>query len=536
LIKPVSPAAYKSMPTINMRHSLSTLLRAGLTALILSGQALAAEASETSGTSKPAAPQTSAAWQRAAVQDINAAYRITLDNHPGAQDAANPGFQKHLAQARRQGLALAARVGNSAGYVAALQAFDAGIHDGHAGVFITLDAGATPPGRWPGFVTVWRGDALYVHDSLPGGPVVGARVLGCDGSPIKDLITRNVFGFGGRIDEAGHWWVSARQVFVDKGNPFIRLPRRCEFDSGPGSQSFKHTLVWQARNEQSRRWLEQSYNGETLDVGLTEPRPGLFWVAMPSFQPDEAQRAAYLALNRQVGEQRQRFLDAEALVIDLRHNQGGSSTWSQDFAGVLWGAERVERRMNAYQGDLAVWWRASKGNTAYLGELFERLTQENQPEVAAWIKTIGRGMQAALARGDQFFIEPLDNEAGAAAAPKSDPAADLPTDPPAFTKPVYVIVPGQCASACLDALDVFTRFPNTRLIGAPSSADSTYMEVRTQALASGLATVVIPNKVYVKRPRANGQIYLPAIYMKELVWSPANFLKLVEADLAAKRP
>lgn len=157
---------------------------------------------------------------------------------------------------------------------------------------------------------------------------------------------------------------------------------------------------------------------------------------MPSFQPDEAERAAYLALNKRVSEQRQRFLDAEAVVIDLRNNL----------------------------------------------------------------------------------------------------AADLPTDPPAFTKPVYVIVPGQCASACLDALDVFTRFPNTRLIGAPSSADSTYMEVRTQALASGLAEVIIPNKVYVKRPRANGQIYLPDIYMNELVWSTGNFLKLVDADLSSKRP
>ncbi|MCV2367062.1 S41 family peptidase [Roseateles oligotrophus] len=520
--------------------SFSTLLRAlilaGL-ALSLAGQAGAVEAA------KPSLPKDGAAWQRAAIQDINAAYRITLDNHPGTHDAANPGFQKNLEQARRQGLALAAKVGNSAGYVAAMQRFNVGIHDGHAGVFTTLDEkSVAPPERWPGFVSVWRGDALYVYAAQPGGPAVGARVLSCDGSAIKDLITRNVFAFSGRIDEAGHWWVRARRVFVDEGNPFIRLPKRCRFDSGPGSKPFARTLVWQAANEQSRQWIKESYNGDALAVGLTQPRPGLFWVAMPSFDPDEAQRAAYLTLNKQVGEQRQGFLDAEAVVIDLRHNQGGSSTWSRDFAGALWGAERVDRRMTAYQGDLAIWWRASKDNTAYLGELAERLSKEGQVETAAWVKTIGTGMQAALARGDKFFIEASESEvasqpassAASAAQIASDPAADLPSDPPAFTKPVYVIVPGQCASACLDALDVFTRFPNTRLIGAPSSADSTYMEVRTQALASGLATVIIPNKVYVKRPRANGQGYLPAIYLKEPVWSTANFLKAVDADLAAQ--
>lgn len=80
-------------------------------------------------------------------------------------------------------------------------------------------------------------------------------------------------------------------------------------------------------------------------------------------------------------------------------------------------------------------------------------------------------------------------------------------------------------------MDAFTRFPNTRLIGAPSSADSTYMEVRVQNLASGLARVIIPNKVYVNRPRANGQVYLPAIYVNDLEWSTANLLAVVERDL-----
>jgi len=96
---------------------------------------------------------------------------------------------------------------------------------------------------------------------------------------------------------------------------------------------------------------------------------------------------------------------------------------------------------------------------------------------------------------------------------------------------VYVIVPGQCVSACLDALDYFTMFPNTKLIGAPSSADSTYMEVRYQMLESGLAKVVIPNKIYVGRPRAAGQFYLPQISVNDLVWSTETFLKVIEADL-----
>jgi hypothetical protein len=95
-----------------------------------------------------------------------------------------------------------------------------------------------------------------------------------------------------------------------------------------------------------------------------------------------------------------------------------------------------------------------------------------------------------------------------------------------------VIVPGYCASACLDALDYFKLFPNTRLIGAPSSADSTYMEVRTETLPGGLARVIVPTKLYVNRPRGNGEFYRPDIPVTALQWTTATFLDVVERDLA----
>jgi hypothetical protein len=113
-------------------------------------------------------------------------------------------------------------------------------------------------------MTVWRGDALYVHASLAGGPPVGARVVSCDGSAIRDLITRNVFAFVGQINQAGHWWVYAQPVFIDEGNPFIRLPKRCEFAAEPGSKPLQQTLVWQAQPDQSWQWLKASNSGDAL--------------------------------------------------------------------------------------------------------------------------------------------------------------------------------------------------------------------------------------------------------------------------------
>ena len=481
----------------------------------------------------PVLPQTAAQWRQAAIDDIEEAARLTRDNHPGVKDPANPQFLARLDEARRAGLLLAGQVVDAAGYIAAIMRFNVKLGDGHAGAYPNLDDKALPPERWPGFVAVWRGQGLYVFASEAGGPAAGAEVTACDGKPIKQVITDNLFAFNGRIDEPGHWWARGRRTFVDAGNPFVSLPRRCRFTLQ--GKTFEQDLVWRAKDAQADTWLKESYNGPTLPVGLSEPRAGLFWVAMPTFQPDDRQRDAYRAMVKEVEARRQGFLDADAVVVDLRDNQGGSSFWSRDFAAALWGGDRVKRRMAARGAKTEVWWRASKDNTAYVGHLVDELGAQNQVAAVKWAKGAYAGMRAALARGDAFYVEKDDDALPAMAGAGADPKADLPTDPPAFTKPVYVIVPGQCASACLDALDVFTAFSNTILIGAPSSADSTYMDVRFQKVKSGLATVIIPNKVYVHRARGNGEVYLPAIYVTDPAWSVDVFRKVVEADLAKRK-
>lgn len=463
-------------------------------------------------------PQTPEQWQRAASADIETAYQITLDNHPGTYDPANPGFATRLGEARKAGLQLAAQVRDGAGYQAALLRFNTVIHDGHAGVAFTM-----PPAvewRWPGFVAAWRGDSMYVYATVPGGPAAGSRIDACDGESIATLVQTNVFAFQGRSDEPGNWWTEAPDVFVDKGNPFIKRPQVCTFTLD--GKQFAMTLAWSQYTNEMLLWRQQSYNGVTLPVGLTEPRARLYWAAMPEFQPDEAQRTAYRAMSAELRAHPQRYQQADAVVIDLRGNHGGSSLWSLDFAGALWGDAEMARRDQQRTGKQQVWWRASAGNVAHVRWMVGFLKDQGNAELAEGINALANVMQEALERGDKFYVS-------SSGAPAAHTATVAP--PPAFNRPVYVIVPGQCASACLDALDYFTMFPNTKLIGAPSSADSNYMEVRYQSLDSAAAKAVIPNKVYVGRPRAAGQFYTPQIVVRDLEWSTENFLKVIEADL-----
>jgi hypothetical protein len=474
----------------------------------------------------PAPVMSAEQWRQAAVGDIEAAYLITLDDHPGVYDPANPAFAGNLEQAREGGLTLAAQVRDGAGYAAALQHFNALLGDGRAGVVLKDMPPATP--RWPGFISAWRGDNMFVVSTTPGGPAVGARIADCDGKPIGQLVESNVFDFGQRSGGSGPWWSFAPDVFIDQGNPFITLPVQCIFiDEGRESRL---TLTWRTMDEAAQRLRDDSFNGVTQPIGVTTPRARLYWAAMPTFQPTDTERAAYGAMVREVQQNRQRYQDGDAVVIDLRGNQGGDASWALNFAQALWGEARVNRRVKLAQARQVTWWRASFANIAHTSFEAARLSDQERRQLGYDPAAISQGMLAAQSRDEKFYPDP----APAMVISDSDRADNLPGDPPPFTKPVYVVVPGQCSGACLEALDVFSLFPNTKLIGAPSAGDSSYTDIRLEPLKSGLASAIVPAKVVVNRPRGAGTFYTPAIPVNDLEWSQRAFLKVIEADLARR--
>jgi Peptidase family S41 len=466
-------------------------------------------------------------WRALAMSDVEAATKETAENHPGMLDATNPNFPRLLSRARTEALKLARRTTTAGGYQATLGRFRAVIDDGHAGAYAELPENLAPPLRWAGFVAAWRGDAMYVYKSSPDGPPEGAQILSCDGTAIKTLVERNVFRFRSGRRTPGEWWSRARTVFVDDANPFITLPRACAFQTG--GITAQRALTWSPVPDNYQALKNGSANGDLLPIGMTERAPGLFWYALPDFSPDDAGRAAYAKMFADTIAGRDKLLTARAIVLDLRFNNGGSSTWSRTLAGHLWGEDRLERIMNYHNRNVQIWWRPTPSSKKAMEAYRTEYTRQGDVETAQEFDKILAGFAQTNADGKDFWVEPNDRN------PNLPPPADtLNTDPVALTTPVYVIVPGQCGSACLDAIDYFKRFPNTRLIGAPSATDSTYMEVRSGPFASGFGGAIIPMKIWVNRPRGNGVYYTPDILMTDLDWSTANFQRRIEADLAAR--
>ncbi|HEY6916562.1 MAG TPA: S41 family peptidase, partial [Allosphingosinicella sp.] len=462
-------------------------------------------------------------WKAAARLDILAAYDLYRANHTGMHDPANPAFPAQLDRARDAGLAYADRATDRVGYQRALGAFSGELQDGHAQLTLKQPAnGSAPQYLWPGFVAAWRGNGLKVHSVDGNFPLpVGTRIEACDGKSPETFLKEKLLILNFRWREAGDWWFRAPRAFRPLLGAADKL-EKCTFVR-PNGKRETLALKWSPAPGDMDERLNRATDGERTPIGLTEPRPGLFLIGLPDFQPDAEGRKAYDALFAALKERQTELAKAKALVIDLRYNNGGSSSWSRRTANALWGEAAVEVRMAAFFKDVSIWWRASEGNTKYVAELGPELRRNGSPDIADAVDRIAMGMKEALAKKQPFYVEEDEAQAQVSAKPETP-----------FVTPVYVITPGRCGSACLDALDAFTRFQNVKLIGAPTSADSAYMEIRSQDLPSGEGRIVIPNKMWVGKPRKASEVYRPQIEVDDLDWSTATFLDRIERDLASR--
>jgi hypothetical protein len=127
--------------------------------------------------------------------------------------------------------------------------------------------------------------------------------------------------------------------------------------------------------------------------------------------------------------------------------------------------------------------------------------QGQDAPVVDYLRRMEVGMKEALKKRQAFFRLPDEG-------PKEVKRAEaLPASP--VRGRVFLLTDGRCASACLDFADSALAMPGVTHVGLPTSADSVYMEVRSQLLPSGAAKLGVPIKVYRNRPRGHNVPYVP---------------------------
>lgn len=444
------------------------------------------------------APQDAARdWGETLRTDAAAVHAEIAESHPGVINPDDPNFA--LTNEAQYALALqrAVTADSFADYFYAMQHYVAAFDDGHLGFGVS---GPTPDNevKWPGFIARdngARGLVVTFAEDWSGVPV-GAEVVSCDG---RDAFQIGDDRMGARF---GRWNLSSERaafgpmVMLDTGDPYVEPIRRCEIKTDAVRRSVD--LDWRAggANFYSRYSLFPASERRTTMVRRLDD--GSYWVSLPTFHgnPDSDAGRDLRALVTQIDHQAEDMRVAPAIVFDLRGNGGGSSGWSAEIAKALWGDGVFQ---HAPSPPATVVWRASTGNLTSLRERFrERDANGNlSADMRAWYVGSIAGLENAIANGDdRWVIEPRGEVI------QQTETAALPFHPPRGK--IFVLVDEACISACLDAVDLWTRLGGAP-IGRETSADTVYMETRSVRMPSGLGSMSLPMKLYVGRERGHNE-------------------------------
>jgi hypothetical protein len=452
--------------------------------LAASGAALAAEA--------PAADPRAAAkahWQGLARNDLDFAYVLLRDNHPAmAPELGEAAFSARVEAAYTAARARLEKVESHGGLRHTLEAFAAAAEDAHVFADFALQRKYFV---WPRFLTRTDGERYFTVGAGDNLPAEGSELIACDGIAAADLakqrIAPTVADWSIEAQRAANAW----RLLVDERNGFVAAPKTCVFEKDG------------ARTEMALGWTGSTYDTIAPVIAATSQRAdagygverlddGGFWIAM------EGMHAEAEAVVKAAEARKAELRAAPYVVVDVRGNGGGSSSYGDRLAKILFG------RAPAYDGPpMRDAWRVSKGNAAAMEDDAKNAARERpgDKDYAQWTRSTADTLKKALDAGRPFA--PASPKKGETAPDFVDPAGGRPGE-----ARIYLLTDNACFSSCLLMADSFKRLGAAH-VGRATNAATRYMESRGEFLPSRLGYFYILQKVSLGSPARIGP-YVPA--------------------------
>lgn len=450
-------------------------------------------------------------WATQATTDLADVRAKIAEHTPAAIDNENPRMKAWHIEGYRQALDYASRAQTEADWRFVVGAFVNGYRDPHLKFQAKEAAEAL---RFPGFIVRQNGDGAIVawrDPSLVGGPSLGARLISCDGKSLDALLESQVFSYRLNPDILGDRRPAVVSVLLDRGVFFAPPVTRCTF-----GDVIDYALEWRPigeRDQETRRQIRLAGFGASAAASVTEPKPGVIWIGLPSFSPVGDSASAVNAARAAFEARGTALRNGRAIVIDLRGNTGGTSVQGEILAEAIWGRAAVDAVKQRLATDReAIDWRASRSNAEYVafGSMLLRLRYPDRSIGPTWGQVIAPGLRAAVRSGQPFFREGAADAKPVRATTEPLSARRFRGAPP-FPATVYLLTNGTCASACLDFADIALNMPGVLHVGAETGADGLLMEVRSIDLESGRGSLSLPIKVVRGRARGNLESYAPDI-------------------------
>jgi hypothetical protein len=434
-------------------------------------------------------------WRALTQLDLEAAYSLLKDNHPGAApEAGDPQFVAALEAARGQALLRAAQVTSYEGSVAVLGEFAGRMQDGHIAAAPRVLLQSV---HWAGIIAAKRGTewiAATVDPKLAPGVVTNSRILSCDGQS-AEARAQDVFKF--RTDASDEASQVMREVWflTDEGNPFLIRPAACEFEQGGKRVSLP--LQWStiSRHKLLSEIWKRPYGA--AGFGVRASGAG-YWIGIQELTP------AAQAVIDSATEQAATLRAASYVVVDLRGNGGGDDAYARALAEALYGPQYVTSILGPPEnesGGCPSVYRASAGNIEASEHLAVEMEKRGDLAGAALYREANRSMRSAAVRGHSLT--------GPVICPPKPRAARA--KPSLMHAKVVLLTDSACFSSCLQASAYF-RALGALHIGHTTTADTHYSEARGVVLPSGLTTFVTLWAIMPDAPRRIGPFVPTQLY------------------------
>lgn len=452
-------------------------------------------------------------WGQMALMDVQAIYDTLNAHHMGPVDPENPGYKIRMDKAFLEVKEKIKQVKTYGGYRAAVRYFSDSFEDGHINAVPLVTQSRE---KWPGFkVKYFNGNYKVSYiDAGVKGITIGDSVLTCDGRPLDKIFNETVapyYGINGLMSDKINY---APFIFRDMSNPFIDLPKSCEFKGKSGT--YTQALQWQ--DMRSHEWRDFDKADEETEFSLTEVDKDIFWISMPTFFPSGDQVTALQNLIKEVQGKADVLRNAKKIVFDVRHNTGGSSQWADQIVNAIWGEGFVDRAYRKFYD--RVEWRASEENVKTIRYYQNLWTQRAGKDhaVVQELKSLADGIEVAVKEGKPFHAVPTSRK------------MDNPIKAGEVKPNVYLFTDNDCFSSCLDFADTILSIPEAKHIGAETGADAIYIDNRGITLPSNSSFLSFSMKVYRGRHRGHNQPYVPEIRYTQDDWSTKSiqdwFLKI----------
>lgn len=453
-------------------------------------------------------PASASDWVVATRMDLEGA-RLQLErNSPIPFDRENARYGEWLVKGYEKGLIRAQSVSNYGGYSHRLAAYLNGFQDPHVSFGLVGDA---PKGQWPGFIVSVKGGAAEVvfrDEADPSVPALGTKVVACDGKTLSALARERVFPFRFIGVLPSHQRMAVSRLFVDRQSPFVPRIQSCDVEGAAGMVPVR--LAWRDLPPDEEGWTKQfqmAGSGPKAEWGVREVTAGVYWIGVPTFSSGDETAAKLRALISEVSKLSATMRRARAIVIDTRGNGGGNSAWAEQLAEAVF-TKDVLAKYQATPRDTAIDWRASEENGAYWREWAVQMEKE--------FGRFSQGHLMGLFFGRQLSrfadVDPPIYRLGTCTPGKSGGwTTQRPNGKSPFPATVYMLSNGSCGSSCLNFADTVLMVPGVKLIGAATSGDGPYMDVRSVQLPSKLGIVTLPQKVERGAGRAALEYYRPDI-------------------------